>query len=133
MFNILMIIICLAISSWDSWVGNDILFLFPIYSIYLKIFKEEEHDLIFTLIYVLFFFSTRYDLGFTAILFFVVYIIFRKIFNNIPNNYYGVILYSLPYSIFLSYITYSYFSFITTNVVIIILYFLNMRLIFNER
>lgn len=133
MFNILMIIISLAISSWDSWVGNDILFLFPIYSIYLKFFKKEEHDLIFTLIYVLFFFSTRYDLGFTAILFFVVYIIFRKIFNNIPNNYYGVILYSLPYSIFLSYVTYSYFSFITTNVVIIILYFLNMRLIFNER
>jgi hypothetical protein len=133
MLNILMIIISLAISSWDSWVGNDILFLFPIFSIYLKFFKDEELDLIFTLIYVLFFFSTRYDLGFTAILFFVIYIIFRKIFNNVPNNYYGVILYSLPYSIFLSYITYSYSSFITTNIVIIAFYFLNMRLIFNER
>jgi uncharacterized membrane protein len=45
MFNILMIIISLVISSWDSWVGNDILFLFPIYSIYLKFFKEEDFDI----------------------------------------------------------------------------------------
>lgn len=130
---IFMIIITLITASWDSWVGSQILFLFPIFSIYLKFFKEEDHDLIFTMIYVLIFFSTRYDLGFTAILFYVTYVIFRKVFNNIPNNSYGVILYSLPYTIFLSYITYSYFSFIITNIIILTLYFLNMRLIFNER
>lgn len=133
MFNILMIIITLAASSWDSWVGDQIVFIFPIFSIYLKFLKEEEYDLIFTMIYVLIFFSTRYDLGLTAILFYVIYIIFRKIFNELPNNYYGVILYSLPYTTFLSYITNSFFSFITTNIFILILYFLNMRLIFNER
>ena len=130
---IIMTIISLIISSWDSWLGSNIFFMFPIFSIYLKFLKDDEYDLIFTMIYVLFFFSSRYDLGFTAILFYLTYIIFRKLFNNLPNNYYGVVLYSLPYTVFLSYITNSYFSFIVTNILIITLYFLNMRMIFNER
>lgn len=130
---ILLTIISLIISSWDSWLGSNTMFLFPIFSVYLKFYKENDYDLIFTMIYVLFFFSSRYDLGFTAILFYVIYIIFRKLFNNLPNNYYGVILYSLPYSVFLSYITNSLFSFIITNIMIFVLYLINLRMIFNER
>lgn len=128
------IFLAIFVSSFDRWVGETLFFIFPIVIVYVLAFeKSEAQSLFFTFLYTILYFGTRFDLGLFAIMFFLILLVFNYILKNLRMSFIKVILYSATFSIFLSFITSSYYSFLIDIIIILILYFLNMRYVFYER
>ncbi|BBE31870.1 hypothetical protein OSSY52_20110 [Tepiditoga spiralis] len=131
---LLFFLFTIASSSWDRWLGQYLFFSYPIVSVYLKNldFNEKTKNM-YAFLYTLIYFSLKYDVGLYAIIFLVIYIIIDTIFINIQKNFISTIAYTIPSTLFLCSIKWTPIPLIITLSIIIILYFINMRLIINEK
>jgi len=127
-------VLTVLISSYDRWLGSYIFFSFPVFLAYLKVLgTEEKNRNILVLVYTVFYFTNKYDLGLMALLFYILYMISDFLFYKIENNIFSVGIYMLPSLVLLCFLSNSLISFILTVVLFTLLYFINMRLIKNER
>ncbi|UYP00709.1 hypothetical protein OF820_03255 [Oceanotoga sp. DSM 15011] len=134
MIYIIFIILALMTSSWDRWLGDYIFYSFPIMMVYIQFSDlKDEIKYIVPFIYTLFYFQFRYDVGFVAIIFYILYVFLNWIFKNKELSFITVTIYSGIFTAFLGYLSYSIISSIITMILIIMLYFLNLRLIINGK
>ena len=121
-------------SSWDKWMGSQLVFSMPFLAVYFKhLDMNDEKRFIFAIVYTLFYFANRYDIGFMAILFFVLYFLCDLFLSKFKHNFWTALLYFSMLSFYLNFLSFSFFSFFTGIILISILYFLNLRLITHGR
>lgn len=121
-------------SSWDRWLGQYLFFSYPIILAYLKNldFNERTKN-VYSFLYTLVYFLLKYDVGLYAIIFLVIYIVIDTIFINVQKNFISTLIYTTPSTLFLCSIKWVPIPLLTTLSIITVLYFINMRLIINEK
>jgi hypothetical protein len=131
---ILYLLFALFTASFDRWIGESLFFIFPIFAVYtIELEKSDLFPLYFTFLYTIFYFSSRLELNFIAIIFFCIFLLLNTLLKDFKMNYFKDIFIFSILSFFLSIITRSYFSSIVGIIIMTIAYFVNMRLIINER
>ncbi|GEM_PF-974971 len=128
------LLFALITASFDRWLGETLIFVFPICVVYIIALENSEiFPLYYTFLYTIFYFSTRLELNFSAILFFGIFLMLNFLFKNMRMNFFKALIIFCVLSFSLSIMTKSYFSSLIGMIIMIIVYFVNMRLIVNER
>jgi len=127
-------LLALIIASFDRWLGEVLFFVFPIIALYISNLEKDDHRLLFfVLIYTIFYFNSRFELGFLAIIFFSIFLLINFFLHQLEISLFKALLYVGVLSIYMSAITSSYIPFFLDMIIILVLYFMNMRLVVNER
>lgn len=134
MIYILLLVLSILSSSWDKWLGENLFFSFPVFALYiLNININKNKKFFFGLIYVLFYFSSRYSLGLFALIFYLIFLFLIEVLNDLDSSLITCMFFSLPLIIALSFINVSIISFIVTSSLILLFYFLNIKWVFYEK
>jgi hypothetical protein len=130
----IVLVMAIISASWDRWMGEFLFFSFPIISLYTSKFLDNQiYKVLLGLIFTIIYFSTRFSLGFFSIAFFICYILIIEIASFLGTKYLSTLFFSGALALFLSFINYSLFSFVSTIILVSILYFINLRLMFYEK
>ncbi|PNR90135.1 hypothetical protein X925_00760 [Petrotoga sp. 9T1HF07.CasAA.8.2] len=134
MMYLIYFLLALITASFDRWLGEILFFVFPIIALYVADFKEDDTRLLFfVLIYTIFYFNSRFELGFLAIIFFVIFLLINFFLHQLEMTLIKALIYVGVLSLYMSVITSSLYPFLWDMIIVFVLYFMNMRLVFNER
>ncbi|KUK15597.1 MAG: Uncharacterized protein XD53_0970 [Petrotoga mobilis] len=134
MMYLIYFLLALVAASFDRWLGEILFFIFPIIVLYVSNLEKDDHRLLFfVFIYTIFYFNARFELGFLAIIFFAVFLLLNFFLHQLEMTLIKVLLYGGILSLYMSAITSSFYPFFLDMLIILVLYFMNMRLVLNER
>lgn len=131
---IIYLLLALFTASFDRWLGETLCFVFPIFAVYtIELEKTNLFPLYFTFLYTILYFSSRFELNFISIIFFSIFLLLILLLQDFKMNYFKDIFIFSILSFYLSLITKSFSSSIIGLIIMTIAYFVNMRLMINER
>ncbi|MBL5981447.1 hypothetical protein HWHPT5561_08065 [Petrotoga sp. HWH.PT.55.6.1] len=134
MMYLIYFLLALITASFDRWLGEILFFVFPIIALYVANFEEDDTRLLFlVLIYTIFYFNSRFELGFLAIIFFAIFLLINFFLHQLEMTLIKALIYVGVLSLYMSVITSSLYPFLWDMIIVFVLYFMNMRLVFNER
>ncbi|POZ88274.1 MULTISPECIES: hypothetical protein [Petrotoga] len=134
MMYLIYFLLALVAASFDRWLGEILFFIFPIIVLYVSNLEKDDHRLLFfVFVYTIFYFNSRFELGFLAIIFFVIFLLINFFLHQLEMTLINALIYVGVLSLYMSVITSSLYPFFWDMIIIFVLYFLNMRLVFNER
>jgi len=134
MMYLIYFLLALITASFDRWLGEILFFVFPIIALYVSNLEKDAHRLLFfVFIYTIFYFNARFELGFLAIIFFAIFLLINFFLHQLEMTLVKALLYSGILSLYMSVITSSFYPFFLDMIIILVLYFTNIRLVLNER
>ncbi|PNR97365.1 hypothetical protein X928_10140 [Petrotoga miotherma DSM 10691] len=134
MMYLIYFLLALITASFDRWLGEIIFFVFPIIVLYVSNLEKDDHRLLFfVFIYTIFYFNSRFELGFLAIIFFAIFLLINFFLHQLEMTLIKALIYAGVLSLYMSVITSSLYPFFLDMIIIFVLYFMNMRLVLDER